>query len=432
MPIKALDARGHGNEDKLGAGILYAVDHGAKIVVLSVGLYRYSKYTEDIVNYAEQKGVLLIAATGNDGTRYGDKIAVKYPAAYPTVLAIGGSTRQDRVEPRSNTGPEVDLVAPWDVFTTSLGGGYAAQGGTSMAAPQVAGVAALLWSRDPNLKPYQIRQHLRRTANDIEAKGWDKLSGYGLLRADKALLTPVARNAFGWNTSRDKARVFPIDTSLQAEVNSKNKANWFVVNAPYDGSLELHLQQIQGTNKIGITHFYDHSRSGTTYSHPDGKPFIIPVKKGRNVLRVFARDSGAMLSYKLSSRFHIYEDPLESNDKQFQAFTLPARTQSVVGTFSHASDVDWYTIQLPSKATLRLKLDTDTVRFDPAMEIRGSRIETRWVDDQKEGQAETVILPNLPAGKYYMLVQNAVTARPEAVAGEYKLDLEIRIGSNEK
>ncbi|OBY79966.1 peptidase S8 [Paenibacillus sp. KS1] len=424
MPIKALDARGYGDEDKLGAGILYAVDHGAKIVVMSVGLYRYSKYMEEIVNYAEQKGVLLIAATGNDGKRYGEKIAVKYPAAYPTVLAIGGNTRQQRVEPRSNTGPEVDLVAPWHVFTTALGGGYAAEEGTSMAAPQVAGVAALLWSQYPELKPYQIRQHLRKTAKDIEAQGWDQLSGYGMLRADQALLNPVEKDPFGTNTTRDKARMFPIDTSLAAELNGKKKNNWFVVDAPYDGTLELNVQRIQGTSKIGITHFLADSRSGTAYSHPISKPLTVPVKKGKNVFRFYAEEAGAAISYKLSSRFLIYEDPFEPNDKQFQAYALPARTQDIVGTFSHASDLDWYTIQLPTKATLRLKLDTDTVRIDPAIEIRGSQMETRWVDEQKEGQAESVVLPDLPAGKYYILVQNAVTARPEAVAGEYKLHIE--------
>ncbi|MBG9735099.1 S8 family serine peptidase [Paenibacillus alvei] len=424
MPIKALDARGYGDEDKLGAGILYAVDHGAKIVVMSVGLYRYSKYMEEIVNYAEQKGVLLIAATGNDGTRYGEKIAVKYPAAYPTVLAIGGNNNHQRVEPRSNTGPEVDLVAPWHVFTTALGGGYAAEEGTSMAAPQVAGVAALLWSQYPELKPYQIRQHLRKTAKDIEAKGWDELSGYGMLRADQALLTPVEQDPFGTNTSREKARVFPIDTSLAAEINGKKKDNWFVVDAPYDGTLELNLQRIQGSSKIGITHFAGNNRTGKAYSNSSNKPLAVPVKKGKNVFRFYAEDAGAAIAYKLSSRFLIYEDPFEPNDKQFQAFALPARTQDIVGTFSHATDLDWYSIQLPTKATLRLKLNTDTVRIDPAMEIRGSHMDTRWVDEQKEGQAESIVLPDLPAGKYYILVQNAVTARPEAVAGEYKLHID--------
>lgn len=423
MPIKALDARGYGDEDKLGAGILYAVDHGAKIVVMSVGLYRYSKYMEEIVNYAEQKGVLLIAATGNDGTRYGEKIAVKYPAAYPTVLAIGGNNNHQRVEPRSNTGPEVDLVAPWHVFTTALGGGYAAEEGTSMAAPQVAGVAALLWSQYPELKPYQIRQHLQKTAKDIEAKGWDKLSGYGILRADQALLTPIQQDPFGTNTSREKARVLPIDTSLAAEINEKKKDNWFVVDAPYNGTLQLNLQRIQGSSKIGITHFTGNSRAGTAYSYSSNK-LAVPVKKGKNIFRFYAEDAGAAVVYKLSSRFLIYEDPFEPNDKQFQAFALPARTQDIAGTFSHASDLDWYSIQLPTKATLRLKLDTDTVRIDPAMEIRGSHMETRWIDEQKEGQAESVVLPDLPAGKYYILVQNAVTARPESVAGEYKLHID--------
>ncbi len=84
MPIKALEADGTGGEAKLGEGIKYAVDHGAKIVVLSLGLNKYSDYMEGIVQYAEDHNVLLVAAVGNEST------SVKYPAAYPTVLAVGG------------------------------------------------------------------------------------------------------------------------------------------------------------------------------------------------------------------------------------------------------------------------------------------------------------------------------------------------------
>ena len=84
MPIKALEADGTGGEAKLGEGIKYAVDHGAKIVVLSLGLNKYSDYMEGIVQYAEDRNVLLVAAVGNEST------SVKYPAAYPTVLAVGG------------------------------------------------------------------------------------------------------------------------------------------------------------------------------------------------------------------------------------------------------------------------------------------------------------------------------------------------------
>ena len=84
MPIKALEADGTGGEAKLGEGIKYAVDHGAKIVVLSLGLNKYSDYLAGIVQYAEDHNVLLVAAVGNEST------SVKYPAAYPTVLAVGG------------------------------------------------------------------------------------------------------------------------------------------------------------------------------------------------------------------------------------------------------------------------------------------------------------------------------------------------------
>ncbi|UUZ82595.1 S8 family serine peptidase [Paenibacillus sp. P26] len=144
MPVKALESDGSGGEQKLGEGIRYAVDHGAKIVVLSLGLNKYSSYMSDIVRYAEERDVLLVVATGNEGNR------VKYPAAYPTVLAVGGVDSDGTVDVRSNTGPEIDVVAPWDVFTTAKGGDYEYKDGTSMAAPQVAARCALLGQASGN------------------------------------------------------------------------------------------------------------------------------------------------------------------------------------------------------------------------------------------------------------------------------------------
>jgi len=181
MPIKALNGEGEGEEDKLGEGILYAVDHGAKIIVLSVGLIRFSPFLKEVSEYAADKGVLLIAAAGNEGS------VVRYPAAFSTVFAVGSAGSDNRVMLESNYGPEIDIVAPWSVYTTAMGGGYIYNQGTSMSAPQVAGAAALLWSQHPEMQPNEIRNHLRQTTEDIESEGWDPYSGYGLLRADLAL-----------------------------------------------------------------------------------------------------------------------------------------------------------------------------------------------------------------------------------------------------
>lgn len=92
------------------------------------------------------------------------------------------------------------------------------------------------------------------------------------------------------------------------------------------------------------------------------------------------------------------------------------------GTSNHPADIDWYVIQLPRKATLRLEVGADTRRIDPTIEIRGLPGGTSQTDDYERGQAETIVLSDLPPGKY--AVQNEVNAQSEAVAGEYKLYVE--------
>lgn len=151
---------------------------------------------------------------------------------------------------------------------------------------------------------------------------------------------------------------------------------------------------------VQATHYVGKQSAGKTYSDAGGKKTVIPVKQGLNMIRLQHQgyEGKETLSYKLSSRFFIYEDPFESNDLQYQAYTIPARTQDIVGTFGHTGDVDWYMIQLPRKGTLRLKVSVDTVRIDPALEVRGSHIRTQWIDEEKEGRSESAVLTDLPAG----------------------------------
>jgi serine protease len=143
------------------------------------------------------KGVVVVAASGNDG-----KATVSYPAAYPGVIAVGAVGGDGKVAPYSNGGTALDVVAPggnvdYDsdgdgnadgiAQETFEGGswGYQFFEGTSMASPHVAAIAALLLSEGAD--PSSIEATLRSTATDLDASGFDTTSGYGLVNPVAAL-----------------------------------------------------------------------------------------------------------------------------------------------------------------------------------------------------------------------------------------------------
>jgi subtilisin family serine protease len=337
MPIKALEADGSGSEDRLGRGIKYAVDHGAKIVVLSLGLYKYSNYLQEIVDYAERKGVLLVAASGNDGQ------AVKYPAAYPTVLAVGGVDTQKNIEPNSNRGPELDVVAPWRVYTTALGGGYNYNEGTSMAAPQAAAVAAMLLAQHPDWTPAQLRSHIRHTAEDLGQPGWDPETGYGLLRADLALSTPYRSDPFEPNDTRQQAKTYPIDRTLIAELGSAQDRDWYAVPAPYDGELTITVKTPSAADlDLLQAQYIVNGRPPQTFTDLRN-PITVAVDRGTGYLEIRSKgDLRAPVKYELTTKFTIYRDGFEDNDRQYKAYTLPTSVQTLKGTFHQLNDQDWF------------------------------------------------------------------------------------------
>ena len=168
-------------------GMVYAADHGADIINNSWGDTTYSQYAQDIVNYcALNKGALVIAAIGNNG-----RDLLFYPAAYENVLSVGSLLPGDTLKESSNYGYYVDLFAPGeDMWTCNAIGGYQYNGGTSMAAPVVAGCAALVKSKYPNYTAKQISILLKNTADHIDgtnqAQYKDKL-GNGRVNMYRAL-----------------------------------------------------------------------------------------------------------------------------------------------------------------------------------------------------------------------------------------------------
>jgi thermitase len=180
MPLKVLDRFGGGTYANVAAGIVFAADHGAQVINLSLGGAAPSVTLQDAVLYAYNKGVLLVAASGNGGSAQ-----VLYPARYPEVMAVGATNVSNQPSSISNYGPEVDVAAPGENIYSLWPGGYFTESGTSMSAPFVSGLAAVLFSFTNNASV--VRNAIESTALDIGPPGWDLYSGAGLIQMDSAI-----------------------------------------------------------------------------------------------------------------------------------------------------------------------------------------------------------------------------------------------------
>jgi thermitase len=182
LPVKVLDQAGNGTYARVAQGIIWATDWGAQVINLSLGGPNPSQVLQQAVDYAHQRGVVLVAATGNSGIQ-----GVLYPARYDPVIAVAAVDSANNRAGFSNFGPEVDLAAPGvAVYAAYPGGGYGYRSGTSMSAPHVAGAAALLASL-PGSHAALVRWQLEATALDLGTAGRDSYFGSGLIQLDAAI-----------------------------------------------------------------------------------------------------------------------------------------------------------------------------------------------------------------------------------------------------
>ena len=142
MNVKVADDTGISNASAVAKGIIWAVDHGASVINISLEFREPSSELEDAVNYAWRHGAIIFAAASNETSQ-----SPVYPAYYENCVAVVATRQDDTIGPLSNYGDWVDVAAPGlDVYSTLPNNGYGYKSGTSFATAYVSGLAALLFN----------------------------------------------------------------------------------------------------------------------------------------------------------------------------------------------------------------------------------------------------------------------------------------------
>ncbi|MBE4717143.1 S8 family serine peptidase [Pseudarthrobacter sp. AB1] len=187
---------GKSDQDQIPEAVRWAVDNGAKVINISLGSTtpQWPQSWDAAFLYAEQKDVVIVAAAGN---RIGGNLQVGAPATIPGVLTVAGLDRKGMASVDSSSqGISIGVAAPAENLLGGLpGGGYAEWAGTSGAAPIVAGVAALIRSKWPEMSAKQVINRIVSTAKDAGPAGKDPLYGFGVLNAEAALKDSVPEAA---------------------------------------------------------------------------------------------------------------------------------------------------------------------------------------------------------------------------------------------
>jgi hypothetical protein len=182
LPVRVTDEEGRTTTRDLAAGILWAVNHDAKVINVSFGPLWSNRIVKAAAEHAFNRGALVVISAGNSGITVAER-------GYLQALFVGAVDGSDAIASFSDRGPFVDLVAPGvGVRSTMNGAGYGLGSGTSSSAPIVSGVAALAWSVNPALRPAAVRTAVLASAVDLGPTGKDPTFGQGAVDAHAAVV----------------------------------------------------------------------------------------------------------------------------------------------------------------------------------------------------------------------------------------------------
>jgi thermitase len=184
MPLVVVDANDFAAYSDIAAAIEYAVDHGVRVINVSIGGTTSSTALQKSVDYAWKKGALVFVSAMNNSSS-----TPNYPAACTHAIAVSATDSNDRLASFSNFGSWITLSAPGtNILTTANGGGYGYWSGTSFASPIAAGVAGLILAADPGWTNDAVLTLMKQTADEVGSPGYDESFGWGRVNAYRALI----------------------------------------------------------------------------------------------------------------------------------------------------------------------------------------------------------------------------------------------------
>ena len=239
MNLRAGTASGYLEEDDVANALIYALDNGARVVNMSFGDVALSRFLKDIIYYAYQQGLIIVASAGNSGND-----EVHYPSGLPETISVGATDKDDNIAGFSNYGSTIDCVAPGnEILSTAVNNKYNVVSGTSFSAPVVSAIAGLILSLHPDFGPERLRNILKTSSDDILYYGWDNYSGAGRVSAFNAVNVPdggILRILDPKpNTSTAKDEIYIIGTAVHPDIKSilfeygegKDPQNWITINS---------------------------------------------------------------------------------------------------------------------------------------------------------------------------------------------------------
>jgi thermitase len=183
MPLTVVRSDNTASTSATSSAIIFAADHGARVINLSLGWWGASSTMQSAVDYAWKKGAVIIASAGNSGDG-----TLHYPASLNNVVSVAATDSSGYRASFSAYNSAVDVAAPGvSIYTTASGGGYRGASGTSFSSPITAGLAALLFSVNPSLSNSQVVALIKDNADDLGDAGFDYFYGTGRINAYRSL-----------------------------------------------------------------------------------------------------------------------------------------------------------------------------------------------------------------------------------------------------
>lgn len=300
--IKVLDKEGNGYHSTIIKGIEWAIEENIDIINLSVGGTESSELLKAALDKANNDhGIIIVAAAGNNGNHNTEDSTVEFPASYETVIAVGATDTNDNRGRFSAYGNDLELAAPGvRIKSTYLNNSYETRDGTSMAAPHVTGMLALLKQAQPSLSNEQLRIQIRDYTKDLGAEGKDPQYGFGRIE-------------------------FPVQIEIERPPNQ-----------PEDINLEKNNSEITLSWKHPTETLFNIYRNGEK------------IQKINNEFFFTEHLNEGTYSYELTA-INKYE--LESTKTEPSTITMPKTTSDTANDYSDVTETDWF---LPALHQLQL------------------------------------------------------------------------------